>query len=88
VPDVVQVDLGKIGRRSQLLEAPSDRVRMRRPAVLPAELHAVIVVVRPEVAPFLVELLDVHFQGDGAARRRSPAGRAAWRADPARRGGG
>ena len=35
---------------------------MRRPAVLPAEQHAVIVVVRPEFAPLLVELLDVRLQ--------------------------
>jgi hypothetical protein len=36
----------------ELLEAPGNRVRVRRLAVLPAEQPAVIVIVRPEVAAF------------------------------------
>jgi hypothetical protein len=63
VPHVVQVDLRQASRRGQLLEPSRDRVRVRRPAILPAEQHAVIVVVRPEFAPLFVELLDVHLQG-------------------------
>jgi hypothetical protein len=48
VADVVQVDLRETGRRGELLEPSRDRIRMRRPAVLPAEQHAVIVVVGAE----------------------------------------
>jgi hypothetical protein len=59
VPDVVQVDLRQPGRRGELLEPPGNRVGVRRPAVRPAEQHAVIVVLRAEVPPLLVELLDV-----------------------------
>lgn len=59
-PDVVQVDLGQPGRRRQPLEPAGDRVRVRRLAVLLAEQHAVIVVIRPGVAPFAVQHLDVH----------------------------
>jgi hypothetical protein len=68
VPDIVQVDLGQPGRRGELLEPPCDRVRMRRPAVWPAEQHAVILVVLAEVAPLLVELLDVRLE-DGQGER-------------------
>lgn len=63
VPHVVQVDFWEASRGGELLESPGDRVRVRRPAVLPAEQHAVIVVVRPEVTPLLVELLDMQLQG-------------------------
>jgi hypothetical protein len=63
VAHVVQVDLWEASRRGQLLEPSRDRVRVRTPAILPAEQHAVIEVVRPEFAPLLVELLDVHLQG-------------------------
>jgi hypothetical protein len=68
VPHVVQVDLGQPGRRGQLLESPRDRVRVWRPAVRPAEQHAVIVVPRPEVPPLLLELLDVCLE-DGQGER-------------------
>ena len=37
VPHVVQVDFWQTGRRGELLEPSRDRVRMRRPAVRPAE---------------------------------------------------
>ena len=78
VPDVVQVDLREIGRRRQLLEPPRDRIGMRRPSVLPAEQHPVIVVVRAEVAALLVK--------SGASRFRWRARRRAlrWDARPAR----
>ena len=62
MPDVVQVDLWESGRRGELLEPARDRVRMRRPAVLPAEQHAVILVVRAELAPFPGKLPDVRLQ--------------------------
>src|ERR1035437_5347894 len=48
VPHVVQVDFRETGRRGELLESSRDRIRVRRPAVLPAEQHAVIVVVGAE----------------------------------------
>jgi hypothetical protein len=54
VPHVVKVDLGQPGRGGELLEPPRDRVRMRRSAVLPAEQHAVILILRSELAPLLV----------------------------------
>ena len=94
VPDVVQVDLGQARGRGELLEPPRDRVRMRRPAVLPAEQHPVILVVRAELAPFVVEPFDVCLQRGQRERvkrrrcaapdRRSPAPGSAL-ARPARR---
>jgi hypothetical protein len=45
---------------------------VRRPAVLPAEQHAVIGVVGPEVAPLLVELLDVRLQDGQRERVKAP----------------
>jgi len=63
VPDVVQVDLRRPGRRGELLKPPGNRVGMWWPAVFPAEQHAVIVVLRPEVPPLLIELLDVRRGG-------------------------
>jgi hypothetical protein len=58
----MKVDLGQPGRRGELLEPPRNRVGMRRPAVLPAEQHPVILVVRAELAPLPGELLDVRLQ--------------------------
>ena len=63
VPHVMQVDLGQASPRGQLLEPSGDRVGMGRPAIFPAEQHAVIVAVRSDFAPLLVELFYVHLQG-------------------------
>ena len=66
--DVVQVDFWQPGRRGELLEASRDRVGMRRPTVRPAEQHAVIVLVRPEILALTVEHLDMRLQ-DGQRER-------------------
>jgi hypothetical protein len=55
----MKVDLGQACLAGELLEPAGDRVRVRRLAVLPAEQHAVVLVVRPEVLALLVEHLDV-----------------------------
>ncbi len=62
MPHVVQFDRRKTGRRGQLFEPARDRIGMRWPAVLPAEQHAMIVVVRPEIPALLVERFDVGLQ--------------------------
>jgi hypothetical protein len=67
----VQVDLREACLLGQLLEPAGDRVRVWRLAVFPAEQPAKIVVVRPEVAPLLVEQVDVildHGQGERVER--------------------
>ena len=78
VPDVVQVDLGQTCGRGELLEPPCDRVWMRRPAVLPAEQHAMILIVRPELAPLLIKAAPLRGAGSGAPR----AGLWPWEAPP------
>jgi hypothetical protein len=55
MPDVMQVDLREASRGGQPLEPARDRIGVRRSAVLPAEQHAMVVVVRPEVAALLVK---------------------------------
>jgi hypothetical protein len=57
VPHVVQVDLRSASRRGQLLEPPGDRVRVRRPAVLPAEQHA-MKAIRPRALQESLKLGD------------------------------
>jgi hypothetical protein len=73
VAHVVQVDLRQPGRRGELLEPPRDRIRVRRPAVLPAEQHAVIVVVRAELALLLIDCPDVRLE-DGQRQAVPPRG--------------
>ena len=63
VPDVVQVDLWQARGRGELLEPPRDRIRMWRPAILPAEQDPVILVVRAELASLLVEPFDMCLEG-------------------------
>src|SRR5262249_35975079 len=55
VANVVQADLGQPGCFGQPVESASDRVRMRRFALLPAEQQPVVLVVRPELAAFVVK---------------------------------
>jgi hypothetical protein len=77
VAHVVQVDLRQPGRRGELLEPPRDRIRVRRPAVLPAEQHAVIVVVRAELALLLIDCLDVRLEDGQRERIKAAPGGAA-----------
>jgi hypothetical protein len=77
VAHVVQVDLWEVGRLGESLEAPRDRVGMRRLAVLPAEQDTVVLVVRPEVLPFLVEQFDVDLENGEGERVKATALRAA-----------
>jgi len=86
VPQVVQVDLRQPGRRGELLEPARDRVGARGSAVLPAEQHPMILVVRAQLAPLLVEALDVRLE-DGQRERvkaapAAPLARRQRRAQP------
>ena len=77
MPYVVQVDVWQPGRRGEPLKPPCNRVGVGRPAVRPAEQHAVIVIVRPEVPPLLVELLDVCLEGGQGERVKAAPPRGA-----------
>jgi hypothetical protein len=71
VPHVVQVDLRESRRLGELVEAARDRIRMGRPAVLPAEQQAVIVVAGSELRTLAVQHLDMpgeHGEGERVQR--------------------
>jgi hypothetical protein len=59
----MQVYLRQAHRGGQFLEPPGDGIRVRGPAVLPAEQDPMIPVLRPELVPLLVERIDVRLEG-------------------------